>query len=139
MRRARLPLRALLAPAPALLLCLSAAAQEPAPPPAARWDDGHMRSNFAHYLDVPVAPAVVIGTDRYDQIAHGTVPTPATGVREQTFSISQHPWRPAAPTASTSDSTDPLAATFSGSTVVRAQRSAGVRSTAPSPGSAYHR
>ena len=113
----------LLGAAPVLLVCFAARAEEPAAGSAAQWDDRHMRSNFAHFLDRSGPRPAIQGIDRDGRIVHDT--TPATRVPELTLTINPLEWQPGGPRASSSPD---ASASFSSSSAVPG-RSGGVRAS----------
>ena len=82
---------ALLGAAPLLLVGFAAQAEGP----GAQWDDRHMRSNFAHFLERPGDRPAILGVDRDGHIIHET--KPAARVPELTLHISPHAWQPGGP------------------------------------------
>jgi hypothetical protein len=132
--RARLGVGKLLAAAPILLLSLSAQAGQG----AAAWDDQHMRSNFAHYLDDRSPRPAIQGLDRDGRIAREPAAAPATQVPELLLKISPHEWQPGGPRsvpggASASSSLSASGFSWSNDASVP-ERSSGVRNQTSSPG-----
>jgi hypothetical protein len=126
--RAKLGWGRSLAAGPILLICSAAWSQEPGAS-GERWDDRHMRSNFARYLEGAPAPRVIIGSDRFHQLADGSAPEPAREVPETTLSISAHEWQPGGPSggAGATGLFPERRSGFSAADGARASRSSGVR------------
>lgn len=123
--------------ATALLLLLAAggaqagAGANPDTPTAdtpTRWDDRHMRSNFAHQRGPAPPRPPVQGADRYRTATEHPAPTPPTGVAETILRISPHGWSPGGASAHTG-ATPPWADSRGGMrSNARPTASAGVRS-----------
>jgi hypothetical protein len=94
MRRAMLCWGRSLAVGPILLIGTAAFGDGPPATAGERWDDSHMRSNFARRLEGPVPKREIRGADRFRELADHTAPAPATGVPETILSISPHEWQP---------------------------------------------
>jgi len=132
-----------------LLLSVPARAAEPAgagAPPAATaatpagtmWDDRHMQSSFARYLDARTARPAIQGIDRDGRIARDAGPAP-TGVPELVLHLSPHEWRRGGSIGSSAGATQALStSSFSWSddsgTV---DRSSGLRGQSSLHGSAH--
>ena len=89
MGRARLQIGRLIGWAPLLLLSVSARAEQAA---TQSWDDRHMQSNFARYLDDVTTRPAILGVDRDGRIARDAAATP-TQVPELVLHLSPHEWR----------------------------------------------
>ena len=95
MGRARLAIVQLLGAAPFVLACFAARAEGPGASAAERWDDRHMRSNFAHFLDRNGSRPAIQGVDQDGRLVHDTAT--ATRVKEQTLRINPLEWQPGGP------------------------------------------
>lgn len=118
---------ALIGAAPLLFVCFAARAEEPGA--GESWNDRHMRSNFAHFLDRPGDRPAILGVDQDGHIVHDAKPT--THVPELTLHISPHEWQPGGP-RSGAQADQPAA--FSSTGAIPSRGSGGARSASTSSG-----
>lgn len=117
-------------PAPALVLALALALPlAAAAGDGERWDDHHMRSNFAHRLGPPPPRPPIQGVDRYHQVVSEPEPTPPTAVPEAVLQLSPHGWKPGGPTATASSSSRRRGSGHGALGSARPSTSSGLRAT----------